>query len=351
VREVVKSGWTQTAPIDGKHVVTITNGDVVTDKNFGNFKLGSISGIKFKDTNGNGVRNTGEAKLSGWTIYLDENDNGALDGGEPSVVTGNNGRYEFENLGPGTYIIREVVKEGWKQIAPAGGKYTVVITSGSTITGKDFGNKLGEIYGVKYEDKNGNGILDPGEPRLSGWTIYLDINNNGRRDGGEPSSVTDRNGEYEFLDLTAGTYTVREVVKSGWITTKPTAGEYVVTLSSGSISTGNDFGNFKLGSISGIKFRDTNGNGVRNTGEAKLSGWTIFLDINNDGILDGGEHSTVTDRNGKYQFINLGPGIYNVREVLPSGWAQTFPLAPGKHTVVLISGLEVTGKDFGNKPI
>jgi len=351
VREVVKSGWTQTAPIDGKHIVEITNAEVVTGKDFGNFKLGSISGIKFKDTNGDGVRNTGEARLSRWTIYIDMNDNGQFDQGEPSVVTGSNGRYEFENLGPGTYIIREAVKEGWKQTTPAGGKHVVTLSSGSDVKDKDFGNKLGEIRGMKFEDLDGDGIRDSNEKGLRGWTIYLDINNDGIYNRGEPSSVTDRNGEYEFSDLTAGTYIVREVVKSGWTQTAPTDGKYVVTLSSGSVSTGNDFGNFKLGSISGIKFRDTNGNGVRNAGEARLSGWTIYLDKNDNGALDGGEPSTVTDRNGKYQFTNLGPGTYNVREVLPDGWTQTSPLAPGKYTIVLISGLEVTGKDFGNKPV
>ena len=32
---------------------------------------------------------------------------------------------------------------------------------------------------------NGNGVKDPGEPGLSGWTVYLDANANGQLDPGE----------------------------------------------------------------------------------------------------------------------------------------------------------------------
>src|SRR2546422_8619336 len=40
---------------------------------------------------------------------------------------------------------------------------------------------------VKFNDLNGNGVKDPGEPGLSGWTIraYVDGNGNGMLDAGE----------------------------------------------------------------------------------------------------------------------------------------------------------------------
>ena len=38
---------------------------------------------------------------------------------------------------------------------------------------------LGEIHGSKWNDLNGNGIWDDGEPSLAGWTIYLDIDGDG----------------------------------------------------------------------------------------------------------------------------------------------------------------------------
>ena len=48
----------------------------------------------------------------------------------------------------------------------------------------DFGNRLqlGEIHGRKWEDLDGDGVWDAGESALAGWTIYLDLNGNGRLD-------------------------------------------------------------------------------------------------------------------------------------------------------------------------
>jgi hypothetical protein len=79
----------------------------------------------------------------------------------------------------------------------------------------------GEIHGTKFNDLNGNGIRDGGEPGLQGWTVYLDSDRNGQLDGGEPSTVTDLNGHYVFPDLTEGTYTVAELVPEGWVQTLP----------------------------------------------------------------------------------------------------------------------------------
>lgn len=72
------------------------------------------------------------------------------------------------------------------------------------------------ISGKKFHDRNGNGIQDDGEDNLPGWTIYLDLDQDGRLDPQEPFDVTDANGGYEFIGLTPGTYTVAEVLQAGW---------------------------------------------------------------------------------------------------------------------------------------
>lgn len=77
--------------------------------------------------------------------------------------------------------------------------------------------------------------------------------------------------------------------------------------------------------IQGTKWNDLNGNGVKDTGEASLAGWTIYLDQNNNGTLDTGETSTTTDANGNYSFTGLAAGTYTVAEVMQSGWQQTSP--------------------------
>jgi subtilisin-like proprotein convertase family protein len=50
--------------------------------------------------------------------------------------------------------------------------------------------KVGTISGTKWNDENGDRIFDPGEDKLEGWTIYLDLNNNGQLDSTTSASQT-----------------------------------------------------------------------------------------------------------------------------------------------------------------
>jgi RHS repeat-associated protein len=85
-----------------------------------------------------------EPGLPNWTIYLDTNNNGQLDTGEPFTKTDVNGNYSFTNLAPNTYHVREVPQTGWNQTGPAPvppGSYTVTVTYGQVVNGLDFGNQ------------------------------------------------------------------------------------------------------------------------------------------------------------------------------------------------------------------
>jgi len=73
--------------------------------------------------------------------------------------------------------------------------------------------------------------------------------------------------------------------------------------------TGIEFGNMiHTGEIRGVKWHDQDRDGVKDTGEPLLPGWTIFLDTDNDGQLDAGEASQTTDAAGSYAFLDLEPG-------------------------------------------
>ena len=312
--------------------------------------MGIIAGSTWKDLDNDGVRDAGEPPQSGWTIYLDGNGNGQHDAGEPSQVTDASGRYFFADLQPGSYTLREVVQPGWIQTCPPGGAYAVDLTAGEVVTGKDFGNYIppSRIEGDKWSDLDGDGARDAGEPALPGWTIFLDTDNDGTLDAGEPSRVTDASGHYAFINLNPGTYTVREVMQSGWVQAYPGgSGVHAVVLTAGQTALGKDFGNFQAARISGDKWDDVNSDGVRDAGEPTLPGWTIYLDSDNDGTLDAGEPSQVTSASGHYVFDSLAPGTYVVREVPQSGCTQTSP-AGGAYTVNLAAGQAVTGRDFGD---
>src|ERR1043166_5900578 len=60
------------------------------------------------------------------------------------------------------------------------------------------------ITGQVFSDLNLNGLKEANEPGLPGVTLFLDNNNNGVLDQGEPSAVSDASGTYSFTNLAAG---------------------------------------------------------------------------------------------------------------------------------------------------
>lgn len=73
----------------------------------------SIAGTLWLDTDGDGLRDWGEAGIAGRRVYLDQNQNGIWDTDETHTTTGIGGAYDFANLLPGHYTIRQSAPEGW----------------------------------------------------------------------------------------------------------------------------------------------------------------------------------------------------------------------------------------------
>lgn len=314
---------------------------------------GTISGRVFEDMNGDGDDEAGADPNLNTVVklYLDDGDgifeanDGAFDPTKDSLVSTKTvtGSYSFTNVLAGKYFVREVTPSGFIQTTVNPGLIT--IGSGTTITGINFGNfEFGSINGQKFEDTDGDGVKDAGESGLADWTIFIDSDNDGVLDVGETSTVTDVNGNYSFTGLTAGNYTIREVQQAGWQQT--TSNPSAINVTSGTNTTGVDFGNFQFGSISGQKFEDTDGDGVKDAGETGLEGWTIFIDSDNDGVLDTGETSTTTDASGNYSFTGLTVGTYTIREVQQTGWVQK---TANPSPILVESGTNATDIDFGNR--
>jgi Ca2+-binding RTX toxin-like protein len=81
------------------------------------------------------------------------------------------------------------------------------------------------------------------------------------------------------------------------------------------------------GTIQGFVWHDLDGDGIQDSGEPNLVGRTVFLDTNQNGALDAGEQSVVTDAAGNYTFPDLASGSYTVAQVIPPDWLQTSPQA------------------------
>ena len=317
---------------------------------------GTISGALFADFNGNGSWDTGEGRNAGWTVYIDANNNGVLNKGEKRSITNINGLFSLESLLPGTYVVREVVAEGWYRTVPASSdSHTVVVTANGTTT-VNFGNAplpgtLGRISGTLWADMNNNASLDSGDLRNVGWTAYIDANNNAVLDAGEKSTITNINGNFSFEHLAPGTYTVRQVLQAGWQRTVPTTTDrWIVNVVGGQTSSVN-FGNAPLpgtlGRITGTIWSDLNENNTWDAGDGRLTGWTVFLDLNGNSNRDATEPVATTDVSGNFSFNSILPGSFIVRQQLEPGWGQVSPSGSGAHSITVGVG-QTVAVAFGN---
>jgi len=212
------------------------------------------------------------------------------------------------------------------------------------------------ITGHKYQDITGNGLSADDTP-LAGVTIQL-INSSNVV---VATQVTDANGLYVFRGVAAGTYTVKEVVTSGWIETGPASGSYTVVATSG-IYSGLDFDNYKMtgcncmcgcgstptlttatSSLSGTVFVDCNNNGKLDYNESGIGGVKITLTGTN--LLGANVTlTTTTDSNGHYTFSKLIAGNYTITETQPSNYndgAETVGSLGGTAANDVISNITV----------
>jgi len=116
---------------------------------------GYISGTKWHDKDGDGgfTGDTEEQAIPGWRIYVDANENGQFDTGEPNELTDANGNYVLI-VPNGTWVLAE---EGaspcWEQTYPGGnGTYNITLTDGQIVEGYNFGNaRPTEIYPSNWQ--------------------------------------------------------------------------------------------------------------------------------------------------------------------------------------------------------
>lgn len=265
--------------------------------------------------------------VAGIKVYDDANANGALDSGEPSTITIQNGAYMLPDL-PGTRNIRYVLPPSYVSDG-ASVHHPSLVEGGPASTGNDFAirNASGSISGAVFDDVNGNANADPGEAAIAGAAIGLDRNGDGAAD---VTVVTDANGQFSFSGLVAGDYRVLFTVPTGMqATTVDTS--YPVNLLRAQAAIGVDFfarvpppaaptessGDGSGGSIPNIDLLGT-GNGtagddlLNGTGKAdKISGFggnDLILGLGGDDLLDGGSGNDNLDGGSGNDTLRGGAG-------------------------------------------
>lgn len=262
--------------------------------NFG-YRPGRIAGYAYVDANRNGVKDIGEAPLSGVSI----------DGPGGSRSTDATGRYEFADVTSGTYtLIAPSVASNYGLFTSS--SLTATVVAPGAPPDRNFGYVPGAISGFAYVDSNNNGTFEPGEPGLDGVSITL---------SGTASSLapTHANGAYAFGNLLAGGYTVSAPATVGTYT-RSTSGSLNVALPAGGNIPNLNFGYIPgpppaPGSISGKAYIDTNGNSAYDAGEVILAGVSITVSGGASGSASGSASTTAP---AGYRFANLASGGYSV---------------------------------------
>jgi hypothetical protein len=336
------------------------------------------------DTNKNGLQDPTEIGVPGVTVNLFLNGTDDLAGTADDLLVGQtttdlDGKYLFANLDPSTSLSTNYNLQ-FKQI-PEGYSFTNSVL-GSSITDSDPLSATGRTESINlladnltidagiilgtpegtvsigdqvFFDLNNNGIKDAGEPGASDVVVklYADLDNSGLIDGLESNATlvttTDALGHYMFTGQNAGSYQIGfSEFPAGYTLSSKDAGSNDML-----DSDGNPMNTTVDGNVGMLGTSYTNLLKVAN-GADKLSidlgivppintntlGDFVWLDMNADGLQSANEpgvngvmvtlydvaglaiDNTVTDENGKYKFVGLPDGTYNVGfGNLPAGFA------------------------------
>ena len=88
------------------------------------------------------------------------------------------------------------------------------------------------IAGVVFDDVEGNGVIEANEAGLANWTVNLE------QPAGTiiESATTTMDGKFAFMNLTAGEYTVSEVMQMDWNLIAPADNRIAVSITNASVS-------------------------------------------------------------------------------------------------------------------
>lgn len=317
--------------------VRLMPGDDGVEYNFCEHVPAELSGFVYHDRNNNGQREQGEEAIAGTRVTLLNSAGQAV----ATATTNAAGYYEFTGLAADRYSVQESQPAGWLD-----GQDTIGRVDGVTIglpTTNDVFSDVVLLWGSVATDYNFGELL----PSTLQGVVFVDLNGNCRRDNGESpirgvkvelldqwgsvlaTTTTNDSGDYRFTDLGPGTYSVRETQPTGYFQGGQTAGSHGgddsvddiisrIPIQSDQRLTEYNFCEIPPAGISGIVYVDPNQNQTRDPGETLLQGVTIHL-------LDAQGHivaTTQTDAAGYYEFKDLRPGQYAVRELQPTGYFQ-----------------------------
>ena len=333
---------------------------------------GSLGDTVYSDTNSNNTQDDGEAGIPGVTVTLTgPGPDGQLDTDDDTTqttTTDSNGVYGFTNLPPANYRVTTTTPEG---LTPTQTQPDIInLQSGQDIDTIDFGfvgqqqgQGTGSIGDTVYNDINGNGQQDPGEPGIGGVIVNYagtgpdgEFGNSLDDDDTSGRTRTDSNGNYTFPNLPAGTYRVtindqsQEPIRGLSQIQTPSG---LIDLDPGENFEDADFGfTGATGTIGDTVYRDNNSDGTQNEGEPGIPNVEVTLTRpgadNQLGTDDDTTDTTTTNNQGIYSFPNLPIGNYQV--VVNSPPDGLSPTQTPSNPISLQANQTFNDADFGFSP-
>ena len=307
----------------------------------GTWKYAKITLSAYLDANNNGKPDTGEPPLNTVTYWDDANVNFKQDANEPTYGPGT----VTLTLRPGQHEITASSLIGYRKTGyiDIGGTFY----SGQTVASRPFGYYYPARYsGHVYQDKNKNGKFDAGEG-VGGRRVFADANNNNHQDEDEAGNTTAADGSY-YVDLRPGTYTIRQLTIPGWTTTATRS--VTVKASSYATTPGYDLATSPsavatTGTITGSFYSDVNGNGKQDAGEGVFAAeMVVYIDYNHNGNEDNDDLRGTANSDGTFVFSNVRPGTYQVRA---SPWGENTQVTSSYKTATVTAGQTTAISGFG----
>ncbi len=301
VRDTVRTGLSQSPTASPLTVIVPASGGVTGYDFIVNLSNATarISGEVRLDSNNNGIFDAADQILQGVRINIGYVSNAPVD-----VGTDSTGKYSTY-VSNGTYKPTVIAPSGYTVLNPLSASFGLAF--GQTKDNLNFllsgpATPLNYVSGIVYNDKNWSGTIDVGESVSPNVVVFDDANNNSVKDTTELYCTTDSSGYYQLAGLSVGTHKIRIVTSSGVSIVTPSNGVKNVTVAAGDNLTGQNVGISSLTSpgVSGTVFVDYNLDGIKQTADGALSGVTVWIDVNHNGVFDGIDRSTTTSSTGAY---------------------------------------------------
>ena len=298
------TGSTQTEGTDPTPV-NVASGENKDAGNDGYFVPAEVFGHLYLDNNNNGVQDAGEPDLAGINVIVTDSK-----GNQQIVTTNSMGDWLAEvPQGVATADVDQSdpdFPEGSIQTEGEDPSSEFAASSEMTDLGNDGYFIPAEIFGHLYLDDNNNGVQDSGEPDLAGVDVIVTDSN-----GDEQTVTTDSNGDWNAI-VPSGVASAKvdntdPDYPTGAIQTEGDDPSNASAINGSSIDAGND-GYFLPATISGHLYFDDNNNGVQDGAEPDLADIDVKITQ-----ADGSVITVTTDANGDWSATVL-PGT-SVAEV------------------------------------